>query len=155
MNTGIKRTSLIVACSVALCALPGALSAQAADKTAQDAADKHFKQMDSDGDGKISRTEHAAGAKKMFADCDSNKDGTVTAVEMDASMVTQGYKPAADDKTSAEKIQMLDQNADGKLTATEHEAGAEKMFGKMDTNSDGFLSKEECDAGQKLLKKDK
>ena len=48
---------------------------------------------------------------------------------------------------------MIDQNGDGQLTAAEHEAGTETMFTKMDKNSDGFLSKEECDEGMKLMKK--
>jgi Ca2+-binding EF-hand superfamily protein len=136
---------MIVACSLALCALP--------QGWADHDADKHFKLMDTNGDGKISRAEHAAGAKKMFNQCDANKDGTVTAAEMDASMAAQGYKPAKDDKSSAEKIREIDQNSDGKLTAAEHTAGSEKMFGKMDKNGDGFLSKEECDEGMKMMKK--
>jgi hypothetical protein len=41
--------------------------------------------MDTNGDGKISRAEHAAGAKQMFAQCDANRDGIVTAAEMDAA----------------------------------------------------------------------
>jgi Ca2+-binding EF-hand superfamily protein len=147
MNTGKKHTSLIVACSLALLALPTAFAGSDGDK--------HFKKMDTNGDGKITRAEHAAGAKQMFAQCDLNRDGVVTAVEMDAFTAAQGEKLGKYDKTSAEKIQMIDQNADGQLTASEHEAGSEKMFGKMDTNSDGVLSKDECDAAQKMMKKDK
>jgi Ca2+-binding EF-hand superfamily protein len=144
MNT--KHTSLIVACSLALCALPDAL--------ADHAADKHFKLMDANGDGRISRAEHTAGAKKMFAQCDANHDGVVTAAEMETSLAAQGEKSGKHDKTAAEKIQVIDQNGDGKLTAAEHAAGTEKMFSKMDKNGDGFLSKEECDEGMKMMKKD-
>jgi Ca2+-binding EF-hand superfamily protein len=116
-------------------------------------ADKHFKKMDTDGDGKISRAEHAAGAKKMFAQCDVNRDGIVTAAEMDSAMAAEGEKPGKHDKTSAEKIQIIDQNGDGQLTASEHEAGSEKMFAKMDKDGDGSLSKDECDEGMKAMKK--
>ena len=117
--------------------------------------EKYFKMMDADGDGKISRTEHAVGAKKMFALCDANHDGVVTAAEMDAAAAAQGEKPGKDDKSSAEKIAMIDQDHDGKLTLAEHDAGTEKMFGLMDQDHDGSISKAECDAAQKLMKKDK
>jgi Ca2+-binding EF-hand superfamily protein len=147
MNITKHRTSLplIAACSLAL----GAVSAFAGTDGA-----KHFKMMDTDGDGRVSRAEHAAAAKQMFSQCDANHDGIVTAAEMDASSSAQDERHAKDDKTSAEKIQMIDQNQDGKLSLTEHEQGTERMFGKMDTDGDGFLSKSECEAGMKLMKKD-
>jgi len=49
--------------------------------------------------------------------------------------------------TAAEKIKMLDTNADGVLTADEHAAGAKSMFEKMDTDHDGYLTKAEMKAG--------
>jgi Ca2+-binding EF-hand superfamily protein len=118
-------------------------------------ADKHFKMMDANGDGKITREEHAAAARQMFQQCDANHDGIVTAAEMDAAMAAKGEKIGKDDKNSAEKIKVIDQNGDGKLTAAEHTAGSEKMFAQMDKDGDGSLSKEECAEAQKLLKKDK
>jgi Ca2+-binding EF-hand superfamily protein len=146
MPTVKSQIPLIVACGLALCTLPTAFAGPDGDK--------HFKMMDTNGDGKISRAEHAAGAKKMFAQCDANKDGIVTATEMDAAMAAQGEKPSAGDKSSAEKIKVIDQNGDGRLTALEHETGSEKMFAQMDTDGDGSLSKEECNQGMKKLKKD-
>jgi Ca2+-binding EF-hand superfamily protein len=145
MNPAKKRISMAAACSLAFC-----VAALAGPD-----AEKHFKMMDANGDGKVSRAEHAAAAKQMFTECDANRDGIVTAVEMDASMAAKGEKLAADDKTSVEKIQMIDGNNDGRLTAVEHAAGTEKMFGKMDKDGDGFLSKAECDEGMKMMKKDK
>lgn len=142
-----KNSSLALACSLALCTLPAAFAGQDSGK--------HFKMMDANGDGKISRAEHTAGAKQMFVQCDANKDGTVTAAEMSASMTAQGEKSGKHDKTPVEKIQMIDQNGDGQLTAAEHETGTEKIFDKMDKNSDGMLTKDECDEGKKMLKKDK
>lgn len=116
-------------------------------------ADQHFKMMDTNGDGKISRAEHAAGARKMFEQCDANHDGIVTAEEMDAATAMHGSKVAADEKNAMEKIREIDQNGDGKLSVAEHEAGTEKMFARMDKDGDGFLSKAECEEGMKLMKK--
>src|SRR5205823_6654994 len=99
------------------------------------------------------REEHAAGAKKMFAQMDANHDGVVTAAEMDAAAKKRGMKPQRDEMSSAEKIAMIDTNGDGKLTAAEHAAGSEQMFARMDKNGDGFLSREECAEGMKLMNK--
>lgn len=147
MNPGNKRNPILVACAFALCTLPAAF--------AGGDADKHFKMMDVNADGKISRAEHTTGAKQMFAQCDANRDGIVTAAEMDTAMAAKGEKHAKNDKTSAEKIRMIDENGDGQLTAAEHAAGTEKIFAQMDKDGDGFLSKSECDEGEKMLKKDK
>ncbi|MGH7944498.1 MAG: EF-hand domain-containing protein [Opitutaceae bacterium] len=130
-----------------LCALPAGIAGPDADK--------HFKMMDANGDGKISRAEHAVSAKQMFTQTDANGDGIVTAAEMDAAMAAKGEKPGKDHKSSVEKIKVLDQNGDGRLTTAEHESGTEKMFGKMDKDADGSLSKEECEEGLKTMKKDK
>lgn len=117
-------------------------------------ADKHFTAMDSDGDGRITRTEHAAGAKKMFTAADANRDNVLTSAEMDVAAAKHGGTQAADDKTSAEKIAVLDQNGDGRLTAAEHDAGIERMFARMDRDGDGALSRAECAEGLKAMKKD-
>lgn len=139
-----RNISLLAASALALCATA----------FAGGDGDKHFKKMDTDGDGKVTRAEHTADAKQMFAKCDANRDGTVTAAEMEASMAAEGEKPGKHEMSAAEKIRMIDQNGDGKLTTAEHEAGTETMFGKMDTNQDGAISKEECAAGMKMKKKE-
>ena len=142
-----KSLSLLLSCCLALIAIPAAF--------AGGDSDHHFKTMDANGDGKISRAEHAAAAKQMYQQCDANHDGIVTAAEMDAAAATRGEKPGKHDKTSAEKIQMIDQNGDGQLTVAEHEAGTETLFARMDKDGDGFLSKDECDDAQKMMKKEK
>jgi hypothetical protein len=124
-----------------------------------------FQKMDSNADGKVSPEEHAAGAKAMFDTMDADKNGKVTAAEMDAAHekmmkehgVDKGDKAHGAHKAgmrAAEKIKVVDTNADGTLTAEEHTAGAQTMFGKMDTDKDGFLSKDEMAKGHaKLLHK--
>jgi Ca2+-binding EF-hand superfamily protein len=86
---------------------------------------------------------------------DANKNGTVTAEEMDAAHANvTGKKAANTDMSSAEKIKVVDTNGDGALTAEERATGSKKMFEKMDADKDGFVSQAELAAGHaKMLNK--
>ena len=91
----------------------------------------------------------------MFETMDANKDGKVTAAEMDAAhgKVTE-KKAAKGDLSPAEKIKVIDTDGDGILTAGEHAAGSRAMIDRMDTNKDGYVSKSEFAAGHaKMLRK--
>lgn len=44
--------------------------------------DQHFKMMDANGDGMVSKDEMAAMDKKMMMDADTNKDGMMSKDEM-------------------------------------------------------------------------
>lgn len=146
MKNSKRCTSLLIACGLAILAIPSAFAGD---------PDKKFKAMDADSDGKVTRTEHAVGAREMFTKCDANKDGLVTAAEMDAAFAAKGDKHDKHEKSAIDKIKEIDTNADGQLSLAEHEAGTEKMFNKLDKNSDGTLSKDECHEGHKEMKKDK
>jgi Ca2+-binding EF-hand superfamily protein len=114
-----------------------------------------FQAMDANHDGKVTRDEHSAAARKMFVAMDANKNHKVTAAEMDAAHAkVTGQKAKPGDRTSAQKITVIDTNADGILTAEEHAAGSRSMFDAMDTDKDGALSEAELSAGHaKMLKK--
>jgi Ca2+-binding EF-hand superfamily protein len=120
-------------------------------------ADDKAKMMDTNNDGMVSSAEHAAGAKKMFGEMDANADGNVTAAEMDAYKATKMKDKAGKEgdrpkMSSADKIREIDTDGDGKISAAEHEAGSQKMFGKMDTDGDGSISQAEMKAGHDAMK---
>jgi Ca2+-binding EF-hand superfamily protein len=164
--------ALVVASSVALAA-----TAYAGDEyeASHSSGQAELKMMDTDHDGSISASEHAAGAKKMFAMMDKDGDGIVTAQEMEAAhkdmptahTADSGRIPQADpsartsdasgkpiksmDKSAAAKIKMIDTDQDGTISAAEHEAGARKMFDKMDKDHNGKLSAAEIQAGHEQM----
>ena len=48
-----------------------------------------------------------------------------------------------------DKMQMMDANKDGVVSASEHAAGARSMFGRMDADGDGRVTAAEMDAAHK------
>ncbi len=149
--TAKTKTSLILACGLALVGLPCAF----AEHTGEHSADAMFKAMDTNGDGQVSRAEYAAHAQKMFDKMDANHDGMVTVAEMNAAHEKKADKPAKDETTASDKFKAMDTNGDGQISSVEHAAWADAMFTKLDTNGDGFLNASECAAGHESMKKDK
>lgn len=120
--------------------------------------DDKMSMMDKDGDGKISAVEHADGAKMMFSKMDTNKDGEVTAEEMDAAHASmKGHsKDHATARTESgpneEKMadkKAYDQTGSGK-SMPKQMSSAQKIAA-MDTNNDGELSAAEHAAGAKKM----
>ena len=120
--------------------------------------DDHMKMMDTNGDGKVTATEHADGCKQMFTKMDANSDGRVTAAEMDAAhpmmkhhkdqsgAATARNEDGHDKENAADKS--YDQDA--KMRGGKMMSSSEKIA-KMDTNSDGKLSAAEHAAGAKMM----
>jgi hypothetical protein len=104
----------------------------------------HFTQLDADRSGTVLPAEHAASAAAMFNTMDTNGDRRVTVEEMDAA---RGPLNADTRISSADKIEVLDADHDGVLTAEEHAGGSKLMFEQMDANKDGQLTLAEVDVG--------
>ena len=142
-----------------LCTLVAAMLASAAfGAAAHGPGDDKFKMMDTNSDGQISSAEHAAGVTKMFGEMDADKDGFVSAAEMDAKHAAKADKGEmrGHDMKSADKIGKMDKDGDGKLSAAEHDAGAADMFKKADADGNGMLSQSEMSSAHgKMMSKDK
>jgi Ca2+-binding EF-hand superfamily protein len=114
---------------------------------------QEVKSMDANCDRRLSREEHAAGARRLFLWLGADHDDFVTAGEMDAVKAANGASDAGE-RSSAEKIAMLDRDHDARLSSAEHADGAAAMFERMDTDSDGLLTAEEIQRGHdELLRK--
>ena len=78
-----------------------ALSLLSAPAWANDPGAK-FKMMDTNNDGMVSASEHAASVTTMFGEMDANRDGSVTAAEMDARHAMKNSAKAKEPMTSNE-----------------------------------------------------
>jgi Ca2+-binding EF-hand superfamily protein len=124
-------------CTVASCGLSLPVMAGGGD-----CQQKMMTRVDAEGGsaGQISASEHAAQANKRFETMDVNKDGSITAAEIDASHGAESAAWAKHRMSSAEKIKQLDGDNDGALTRAEYADGSQKMFRKLDIDSDGTLT---------------
>ena len=120
--------------------------------------DDHMKMMDTNGDGKVTATEHAQGCKQMFTKMDADGDGFVTAAEMDAANPMMKHHKDAQDATTARNEDGHDkENAADKSYDQHSKMGGGRMMSSsekiatMDTNGDGKLSAAEHAAGAKQM----
>lgn len=109
-----------------------------------------LKDWDMNRDGKASLLEMQTALREQFKKADSNKDGFVTAEEILGLMpffvrdrAREGVK---------EYIRGQDSNGDGKLTLDEVMAWSKKRFAEIDTNKDGYISKDEFQQAQQQRK---
>ncbi len=121
------------------------LSATALAAQPQGGPGDMIKQMDANGDGKVTLAEAEAQNAKMFTRLDANRDGVLS----EAEARPQGGPGAATGKDAREKAPAqggraggpkLDRNGDGKITKAEFKTGAHGMFTRMDRNGDGVLT---------------
>jgi hypothetical protein len=118
----------------------------------------HMKMMDANGDGKVTATEHADCANKMFTKMDTNKDARVTAAEMDAA---QPYMKSHQDKSGSTTTRNEDGHDKENAADKSHHAAAKDRGGKMmsssekiaviDTDGDGQLTAAEHSTGAKKM----
>ncbi|MET0555733.1 MAG: hypothetical protein ABW221_22025 [Vicinamibacteria bacterium] len=146
----MKHSKLVVSAVL----FAGSLAAHAYAANTKPVGGDEARKMDTNADGKVSPEEHAAGAAKMFAAMDADRNGTVTAAEMtSAHERVTGGKTTAGSMSSAEKIKVVDGDGDGALTAAEHAAGSRAMFERMDVDRDGFVTAAELAAGHAAMLK--
>jgi Ca2+-binding EF-hand superfamily protein len=92
----------------------------------------HFRALDHDGDGRLSRAEWHAGAE-LFTRLDRNRDGFVSAAEFTGSQ----------DDDREDRFADLDTNHDGRVSRSEWH-GAAAVFNALDANRDGVLTRAEA-----------
>jgi hypothetical protein len=137
MNIGAVTLGVIAICSLSLPAsaedeAPGCQRPQVS-----------LKEAEGNADGGISAEKHASTASKRFEMMDADKDGKVTAAEINSSHGAESIVWANHPESPAEKIRSLDRNRDGVLTESEYSAGSQKMFHILDVDGNGVLTPSE------------
>jgi Ca2+-binding EF-hand superfamily protein len=116
-----------------------------------------IEKLDADGDGALSAEESKA-SEKVFSLIDADGDGLLTQEEMLAAGPPPGMqgmgKPPKDvspEEAAAHRIEKLDSDGDGALSASESRA-PEEVFDAIDTNQDGIVSQAELEAAMVTIK---
>ncbi len=124
----------------------GLLAFSASVALAQPGPGREPPNPDIDNDGKVTLAEFktAQGQRqgRMFGRIDSDGDGKITQAEADA-MARRAESAGRGPPGGGPGIMGLDANKDGAVTRAEMDAMTERRFKMTDTNSDGWLSKDE------------
>ena len=111
-----------------------------------------FDSIDTDKDGKLSYAELEASRKAEFDAADTNKDGALSADELSARALARFQEKLAD-RTQA-MLDNMDNDGNGSLSEDEMGEGpGMRNFARIDGDNDGFVTKEEIQAGMKHHKK--
>lgn len=107
-----------------------------------------FAALDADGDGRVTEAEIAAHRAAEIAGLDADADGFLTAEELSAHQMRMAQQMA--DKRSAQMLERLDADGDGRIGVAEMMMGAHgdqsQMFARLDANGDGAITQEEIAA---------
>lgn len=98
-----------------------------------------FQQLDTNGDGQITKEEMEAHRTQMFTSADANGDGKLSVEEMQAEAQKKANERVSD------MFARHDANKDGFLTSDElpKPRRADKMFDRIDADGNGSLSEQE------------
>jgi hypothetical protein len=120
--------------------------------------------FDADANGAVTLAEARAGAAKMFAGADSDKDGRVTGEEMMAFHDRMGGHRHGGGHMGGHMRgpggpegrgpgpggpMHLDADGDGAVTLAEADAGIQRHFGEIDSNRDGSITAAEMEAAHR------
>jgi Ca2+-binding EF-hand superfamily protein len=138
-----KTLSLILVTGLAL---GGTAFAQEAARTVvrQDRGSAQMlAKLDQNADGKLSREELQAKAASRFDAMDANQDGKLSQDEVAQHVAAKREKHQA---KRVQRMQAADKDGDGKWSQAELSKMPERVFAKLDSDHDGYLTKQELEA---------
>lgn len=144
MTTRIKALALAAALGTAVFAPTLAIAhgdGPKKDGKRAEHMEMRFQQMDADKDGKITAAEIEAFQAARFAKADANGDGKLSLEEMDAARAEKRQE------RFGRMIAKLDKDGDGQLSTDEMPMRGKRMM-KLDTDGDGAISLEEMKAAK-------
>ncbi len=103
---------------------------------------------DKNGDGAVSRDEFLASRAQTFARLDRNGDKTISKADLPRLKKMQEKAGPRIDSL----IQAFDANGDGRVSEDEFVSGPTPAFDAADADQDGFVTREEAETAQAVLK---
>lgn len=134
----------IILTSVAGFALLGVGLTSMAEGNSEKRGGHHAERMaelDTDGDGVITRGEVEASHIARFNETDANGDGTLTVDEITAHH--EAKRAERKQRRHERMLEKTDTNGDGVISSEEFTADKMARYDRMDTDGDGIVSKEE------------
>jgi Ca2+-binding EF-hand superfamily protein len=114
---------------------------RAAHRLPDNSAEAHFKALDTNRDGVVSRDEYESNA--AFAAMDTDRNNRISTAELDAAVGSQHEgMPSA-----AQRMSGSDNNGNQEISHEEFRSTLEKRFHWLDSNDDGHLDLPEMKAG--------
>jgi len=118
-----------------------------------------MQQLDKDGNQKISLTEAPKRIKAVFAQADTNADGSIDLAELTVAMESlEGMSGGKADRKKGKKnvdpakfMQQLDKDGDQKISLTEAPKRIKAVFAQADTNADGSIDLAELTVAMESL----
>ncbi|MEM8785021.1 MAG: calcium-binding protein [Pseudomonadota bacterium] len=145
----MTKSSLIIAVS-ALSLLGFTMGSALAEKGGPGRQGANFQErmaeVDTDGDGTVTRAEFDAAGSARFASVDADGNGSVSLAEFEAQAET---KKAERRKRMFDR---LDSDGNGELTDGEMRARGARMFEAVDADADGVITQAEMDGARERLK---
>ena len=97
----------------------------------------HLKEMDADGDGKVSETEMTAYRSAKFKQADADGDGTLTQTELVS--FHQAEMQRRREERQAKMFAAIDKDGSGGASLEEFLTAGPHSFDRMDRDDDGFI----------------
>jgi hypothetical protein len=140
-------TALLLIAGPALAAPDDPVATPEKPARASNAVPRGLMRYDTNKDGVVDRAEWKAAQEARFKQLDANGDGKLTQDELFARTPASGNSVLPTDRQAQRQsayFQLLDADKDGVVTLAEFMAQADRNFERCDLNKDGRIDTAEC-----------
>jgi Ca2+-binding EF-hand superfamily protein len=143
----LSAAALLLIAGPALAAPDDTVATPEKPAQASTAVPRGLMRYDTNKDGVVDRTEWKAAQEARFKQLDANGDGKLTQDELFARTPASGNSVLPTDRQAQRQstyFQLLDADKDGVVTLAEFMAQADRNFARCDINKDGRIDTAEC-----------